>query len=117
LCGARFRSDQANPNKTEFQKYKAACKFKFGIRDYPGKFDTLLLEQHGMYSAKNHGNNMRGVSRDHMLSITEGFKLGVSSELISHPANCQLITQSANASKKTKSCITLDELKQKIRNW
>ena len=37
--------------------------------------------------------------------------------ILSHPANCQLIQQSKNASKHDKCNITLDSLKEKIKEW
>ena len=33
-----------------------------------------LIKKYGWYKAKNHGNNLNGISRDHMLSIADGFK-------------------------------------------
>ena len=68
------------------------CSFTFSIKDYPDEFDLNLLKDKKMYSAANHGNNQNGVSRDHMYSCAEGFKHNISPLIISHPANCQLIT-------------------------
>ena len=98
-------------------KYRQECQFKFGIRDYPDEFDFKLIEEHGWYSAKNRGNNMNGVSRDHMYSVKEGFLNNVDPKIISHPANCRLILQSENASKCDSSSITLEELLQRIDSW
>ena len=68
------------------------CSFTFSIKDYPDEFGLNLLKDKKMYSAANHGNNQNGVSRDHMYSCAEGFKRNISPLIISHPANCQLIT-------------------------
>jgi len=116
-CAILDRTAKANASKTEREIYKAACKFTFGIRDYPDKFDTTLVEQYGWYSAKNRGNNVSGVSRDHMLSISDGFEQNVPPEMISHPANCRLVLQSHNASKGKKSSITREELEKRIEEW
>jgi len=61
--------------------------------------------------------NLNGVSRDHMFSIAEGFKLGINPDLISHPANCKLMIQNKNLKKGAMSSITIDELTLKINNW
>lgn len=87
------------------------------MKDYPDEFDFKLIEQYGWYKAKNRGNNPNGVSRDHMYSVVDGFVNNVDPLIVAHPANCRLIRQSENASKKNKSCITLDELKERIRIW
>lgn len=117
LCAALDRTIKSNATKTEREKYKAACKFTFGIKDHPTKFDIALVEQYGWYSAKNRGNNSGGVSRDHMLSISDGFKQNIPPEMISHPANCRLILQSDNASKGKKSSITREQLQKRIDEW
>ena len=55
--------------------------------------------------------------RDHMFSVADGFKLGVDPKIMRHPANCQLITIAEKRKKGDKSCITLDELLERIRLW
>lgn len=108
---------KAREKRKQFINYKSDCSFKFNLKDYPDEFDFELVEEHGWYSARNRGNNMRGVSRDHMFSVKEGFIKGVSSHNISHPANCQLMLHSDNAKKQTKCSITLEELLQRIEEW
>ena len=116
-CGAKNRSVFAKATKTTREQYKLECKFTFGIKDYPDRFDFGLVEQRGWYTAPNRGNNFCGVSRDHMVSISDGFKLGIPAEKIAHPANYKLVTQSENASKGTKSSITPEELYRRIEEW
>jgi hypothetical protein len=101
----------------EIKRYRTECKFQFLLRDFPKEFDFQLLSKHGMYSAKNHGNNMKGISRDHMVSISFGFENKIPAKIISHPANCQLLLQSHNAAKKTRCAITIEELMERIENW
>lgn len=100
-----------------YRIYRTMCSFTFSIKDYPDEFDLNLLKDKKMYSAANHGNNQNGVSRDHMYSCAEGFKHNISPLIISHPANCQLITQRKNASKRTKCSITLEQLLKRIEIW
>jgi len=94
--------------------YKDACKFLFNINkvtNIPGK---SLIKEYGWYHSKK---NLKGVSRDHMFSVAEGYKQGVPPEIISHPANCHIITQSANSSKGYNCSITLEELYIRITHW
>jgi hypothetical protein len=104
-------------NKDSFLLYRQRCKFKFNVYDYPDKFDLKLLEQKGWYSPSNRKNNLDGISRDHMLSISEGFSKGVDPDLMSHPANCNLVCHRKNQSKRSKSSITFEELVERIKEW
>ena len=52
-----------------------------------------------------------------MYSVKDGFLNKVDPKILAHPANCRLIRQGENASKKNKSCITLEELLERIKNW
>lgn len=87
------------------------------MNDYPDEFDFELIRENGWYSPSNKGNNLGGVSRDHMYSVKDGFENNVPPELLSHPANCRLIIHNENSSKNRNSCITLDELKERIALW
>lgn len=103
--------------KLRLIKYRRDCQFKFGIRNYPNEFDFKLIEKYGWYSAKNRGNNIDGVSRDHMYSVKEGFLNNIDPKIISHPANCRLVRQRDNASKHDGCSITLEELLRRIEIW
>jgi len=103
--------------KTAKEQYRIECSFKFNVYDYPNHFDLDLLENFGWYKAKNRGDNPEGISRDHMLSVKYGFDNGVDPIIISHPANCMLMSQRQNASKNSKSGITLEELSERIYLW
>lgn len=114
------RSCQKNYNRIgldAFIIYKADAAFRFSIKDYPDAFDFSLIEKHGWYKPSNRGDNVAGVSRDHMLSVKQGFQLGVDPILIAHPANCKLMVHSDNISKNKKSSITLDDLLNRIQYW
>lgn len=77
----------------------------------------MLIEKYGWYKAKNHGDNLNGVSRDHMYSVMEGYRNNIDYNLISHPANCKLLKQTDNVSKRDNCSITLDELNKRIFEW
>jgi hypothetical protein len=76
-----------------------------------------LIRKYGWYKAKNKGNNLNGVSRDHMYSVMEGYRNNVDPSIISHPANCRLIRHNDNISKLDGSTITLEELLDRIEKW
>jgi hypothetical protein len=103
--------------KTQKKQYRYDCRFQFNLKDFPTKFDFGLIETYGWYSATNKGNNIGGVSRDHMISLDYGWKNNVPPEIISHPANCQLMRQTVNLSKRTTCSIQLDELHDRIKKW
>ena len=100
-----------------YQYYRPSCEFRFKEQDYPDKFDLKLIKKLGRYSPSNKGDNLNGVSRDHMYSVKEGFVNNIDPSIISHPANCQLLVHTDNNKKKTTSSITLEELKSRIENW
>jgi hypothetical protein len=106
-----------SPNKDNLQTYRKACKFNFSLNSYPDRFNFSLIGQYGWYSPSNKKNNMGGVSRDHMLSVRDGFQQGIPPEIISHPANCQLLRHCDNISKNKKSVITYEQLLERIKSW
>jgi hypothetical protein len=55
-------------------------------------------------------NNPNGVVRDHKVSRRDGLYHGVFPEIIRHPCNCQILTNSENTSKGSKSSISIEEL-------
>lgn len=103
--------------KLEFRRYRVQVSFTFSLKNFPDEFDFSLIEKYGMYKAKNRGDNPDGISRDHMYSVKDGFLNKVDPKIIAHPANCCLIQQRQNASKYSKSSITLEELMNRIEIW
>lgn len=99
---------------SEKDLYYKKSQFKFGILTYKNIKGYELVEQYGVYNALT---NKNGVSRDHMISINYGWTHNIPPEIISHPANCEIMTQSENSKKNSKSSITLEELKERIANW
>ena len=117
FCTVECKRRYDRKNLTEYQKYYKDCQFNFNLSDYPNEFDFKLIEEYGWYQAKNHGNNLNGISRDHMISIKFGYENNISPEIIKHPANCQLMRHNENSSKWKTCSITLEELSNKINNW
>ena len=70
-----------------------------------------------MYKAKNRVDNPNVVSRDHMLSVRQGFELGLDPFILAHPANCKLMIHNENISKNKRSSISLDDLLERIKEF
>lgn len=117
FCSIECKRKYDSKNVTEYQKYYRACSFDFNLSDYPTEFDFDLVKKYGWYSAKNHGNNLDGVSRDHMISIKFGYENKIDPTIIKHPANCQLLIHNNNSTKNTKCSLTLNELQNRITEW
>lgn len=100
-----------------YELYKPLCSFNFEVNQYKHRLDYYLVEKYGWYSPSNKGNNLNGVSKDHMYSVREGFINGVDPEIIKHPANCRLMIHKENNKKNTKCSITLEELLDRIDKW
>lgn len=103
--------------RTPYQEYKIACQFRFSVKDYPELFDLELIEQHGWYAAANRGKNLNGISRDHRVSVKDGFQHGYDPYYISHPINCQLMRHQDNQKKRAKSSVSFDDLVREIEEW
>lgn len=104
-------------DKEGVERYRQLCEFKFSVKDYPEEFNLKLIQEHGWYQAANRGNNLDGVSRDHIVSVKFAFENNIDPELIAHPANCRLMRHTKNQKKKSGSDMTLEELKEKIKKW
>lgn len=108
--------------KTEKQNYYNAARFKFNVYDYPSEFNIHMIEKLGWYTCpgkkrKNKVKNTNGVSRDHIISVSHGFKNKIDSKIISHPANCRIIPHTENKRKGEQSDYTLEDLIDKILKW
>ncbi len=97
--------------------YRKQCSFKFSLNQFPEEFDFKLIEENGWYKAKNHGDNLYGVSRDHKYSCNEGFRNLIDPYLISHPANCKLLLHSENSSKCDECSISIKDLIRNVNEW
>lgn len=118
-CSARYTYKIRNGNidTASLNYYRSLSNFKFNLKDYPLEFDFTLIQEHGWYKPKNHGDNLNGVSRDHMVSVKYGFENNIDPTIISHPANCRLILHNDNVSKGASNHITYEELLIRIDEW
>lgn len=117
FCSDKCRHEYDRIDNEKYSLYKLDCNFKFDLKNYPEEFDLELYKKHGVYKAKNRGDNQNGVSRDHMFSINDGFKNNVSPLILSHPANCKLMLHKDNMIKWKNSSVTFDELLERIEKW
>jgi hypothetical protein len=124
ISGKKFYAptyQKYHPDALEgFNGYRAKCKFDFSISQFPLWFDGNIIKQYGWYStpgSRKGIKNLNGVSRDHMLSVSDGYKLDIDPKLIAHPANLELMPHKSNQKKNMKSSITLDELKNRIKEF
>jgi len=113
----RFKNLRDKLDMNKYNNYKKSCLFRFNLKDYKKEFNFKLVTKYGWYKASNRGNNLNGVSRDHMYSIKRGFKNKVSPYYISHPANCMLMKHNENSKKYDRCSIKLEELIIKINKW
>ena len=117
FCSAECQLNHGRRDMVEFKKYKLDTEFKFNLGDYPDEFNFELVREYGWYSPRNKSDNLGGVSRDHMLSVVEGFELDIDPFLLAHPANCELMVHTDNISKNRNSSITIVELMERIEKF
>ena len=117
VCASNHKNKIARQFRSEFRNYRLDSSFRFGINEYPNKFDFDLIKKYGWYSASNRGNNVNGIARDHMFSVYDGFHNKIDPKIVGHPANCRLMQQRDNSSKNKRSSITLEDLLERIKNW
>jgi hypothetical protein len=108
--------------KTAKEQYYSAARFRFNVYNYPDEFDLKLIDTVGWYTCpgkkrKNDTKNIYGVSRDHIISVSYGFKYGIDPKIISHPANCRIMLHSDNKKKSDSSDLTVDQLLVRIKQW
>lgn len=116
-CRRKYKKNKPTGDYADFNQYKILTNFKFNLADYKEEFDFSLIEKYGWYLPVNRGNNLKGVSRDHMFSVREGFNFGIDPHLIAHPANCRLMVHNDNISKNSKCSISYDELLERINKF
>ena len=116
-CNKKCQHEWNSNNLDEYWSYRRKCKFNFSLNDFPDEFNFQLIEEHGWYKPKNRGDNVNGITRDHMYSVKRGFDEGIDPKIISHPANCKLMLHRKNISKGSNCSITLIELLEKIEYW
>lgn len=91
--------------------YYKKCSFAFDPYSLPNIPGYEKLLELGVYHPTDNPN---GVCRDHIVSVSYGWRNNVPPEIISHPCNCQFITNAENIAKNDKSLLTIEELKHRI---
>lgn len=108
-----------SPHTLSKQNYRSRCRFKLNKRDHAILFDADLIKAHGWYSPTNKGNNLNGVSWDHLFPIWKGYEMGIPPNVMSHPANAELVQHHENirryAQKEVR--ISYEELVDRIDKW
>ena len=102
-------------DRDAFKVYEQAAGFKHGFETKCEEQKALLKE----YGVFNPNKNTKGCVRDHLLSRRYGFDNNIDPDIISHPANCEIVLHSENIRRANgdDDLITLDELLERIKNW
>lgn len=115
-CSINFvhRSQVQLCDQCRFQSscQRAQYRFRFNVYHYPDLFDLDNLNKVGFYApgGKSGAWNVDGLSRDHRVSVADAIKFGYNSYYITHPVNCELMTQLKNDQKNAKSSISYETL-------
>lgn len=109
--GSHWRSnDQIN----DWEIYNKQANWKAPMWDLVEATCFNKFKQFGVFSSRK---NPGGIVRDHKYSRWSGFNEGVFPEILRHPVNCQVLSNSDNAKKRSKNSISLSELFEKIKNF
>lgn len=90
--------------------------FSFNPFKYPEIFGATALEQlkaQGFWNPKN----LKGLTRDHRVSVNEAIRNSYDPFYIKHPLNCQLMPWDENNRKNTESSISYRELVALVDAW
>lgn len=109
-------------NKDDWDIYLKAASFKHGFEftKYTTEEEKTLLLEFGVRNTKSEVDpNFEGVVRDHLLSRKTGFENNIPTWIISHPANCEIVTHAENMKRKGQNSdqITFEELLWRIDNF
>lgn len=80
-------------------------------------YEVRLLTWRNARRYKIEGTKDNSMHLDHILSISEGFKVGASIEEVAHPANLRYIPAKDNLKKSWKSDISILQLREKIISY
>jgi hypothetical protein len=101
--------------KTIQRKKRSEYLFNFDVKSYPDLFDLNMVESIGWYSpSKKYNRNLNGLTKDHIISVSDAIKNDYDPYYIKHPMNCKLMRQSDNSRKKTKSSMSYSKLKRLV---
>ena len=94
------------------------CKFNLNKTDHPSLFDSSLINAYGWYNPTNRPGitNLTGVSWDHLYKLSDGYANSIPPEIMSHPANAELVPWKINKDRK-QSQISIETLYARIKLW
>lgn len=102
----------------KWNNHKDQYAFKFNVFDYPQLFNLKEIERLGWVSfgGKNGSiKNLKGLSRDHKVSVSDAKKFKYDPYYIAHPCNCEIMPYSMNSKKHDKSSMSYDELVASVK--
>ena len=104
-------------DRDAYDVYCSDAAFKHGFKTNCEK-QNALLTQYGVFNTRDN-KNATGCVRDHLLSRRYGFDNNIDPEIISHPANCEIVlhTENVRRARTNDNLITLEELLERIENW
>lgn len=94
------------------KEYRSKTRFSFTSAQYPHLFSDPRIKKYGWYRRAWPYPN--AVVFDHLYRVIDGYNNNIPPEIISHPANAELVTMKENRRRQNKSSITLDELYERI---
>lgn len=99
--------------------YKKESSFKLNKKDHPELFNSSLIKKYGWFISSGPKKNRQGVSWDHLYPLHLGFENSVDPNIMSHPANAELVPHDENLRRyhEHKQMITYDELIIRINKW
>lgn len=100
------------------RKARYRFEFTFDVFQYPELFDPATLEEIstvGWYApSRTVDRNITGLVRDHRVSVAEAIRNNYDPYYITHPLNCEIMRQSSNSSKNSKSSVSYEDLKEAV---
>ena len=113
----KYCAPTCNLTKAGKIQYRTLCTFTLNPTDHAHLYKFDLIKTNGWYTPANKGTyNPGGVTWDHLYRVEDGFVNHVSPEIMSHPANAEMVTWKENIARKT-SKITLNQLLERIRSY
>jgi hypothetical protein len=107
-------------NEENYKKSSETKRKKFGtldpVRAKEYRHYARFIRQRAQKWAKEQGHilGQQTYHVDHKLSILDAWKLGLSEQIVNHPANLQILEAKVNSGKGSKSSITVEELLTQI---
>lgn len=95
------------------KEYRAKASFSFTSKQYPHLFSDPQIKQYGWYRRK--WPYPKAMVFDHLYRIIDGFNNNIPPEILSHPANAELVNMEENRRRQNRSSITINDLYERIK--